>query len=580
MSSKVNTPESLTKTKSWKAVVRQAAFYGVPIGSILLLAIVKISWVAPVVFTWALLSTICILLSYSLNWAFILRKKSNGTIPLYIRWVFVPYLLYVHAYNTYKRYFDSADLFDKISDGLYVGARLNVADIETLKENGINCILDLTAEFDGLGSLAIDHDIEYLNIPVLDHASPKQTQTHQACQWIHSRIEKNKTVLVHCAMGRGRSVFTVAAYLLASKRVNDVQAALQKITRIRSTARLNRLQEKQLIAFHKQEIDLVKGKALIIANPVSGGGKWIAYKEEVLEYLQPYFEVDVLETTKEKNAVDLVKSIELEHYHTIVAGGGDGTVNEVAGIVKDTNINLGILPLGTANSLCQVLVGFHSKIMPINAACSAIIKGQIKKIDLAQCNNETMMLALGIGIEEEMIDFASRENKNSLGQIAYLQGFMQALSKNNKQRLSVTFDDDESQIIETNSLMIANAAPSSTILAQGAGNPDYADGLLDITWLKDIKEVNGHFKALGNLVLSTLNDDHNTAEISHRKAKTVTIEGDSELAYVVDGENRKADSIEVKIIPQCLSVYYDPSEKDEIIEENDKEDVANREVMA
>lgn len=50
--------------------------------------------------------------------------------------------------------------------------------------------------------------------------------------------------------------------------------------------------------------------------------------------------------------------------------------------------------------------------------------------------------------------------------------------------MTLILDDGEPFSIETNSLVVANAAPLTTILAQGKGNPDYFDGLLDITWIK------------------------------------------------------------------------------------------------
>ncbi len=68
-------------------------------------------------------------------------------------------------------------------------------------------------------------------------------------------------------------------------------------------------------------------------------------------------EYDIWLTQKPKDAIELAKSGIIEGYNTIVAVGGDGTVNEVAiGIIESgRGGNLGIIPSGTGNDLARTL---------------------------------------------------------------------------------------------------------------------------------------------------------------------------------------------------------------------------------
>src|SRR5512145_1693953 len=44
-----------------------------------------------------------------------------------------------------------------------------------------------------------------------------------------------------------------------------------------------------------------------------------------------------------------------ERYKIVVAGGGDGTINAVASALVDTDVALGVLPLGTLNHFAKDL---------------------------------------------------------------------------------------------------------------------------------------------------------------------------------------------------------------------------------
>jgi diacylglycerol kinase (ATP) len=82
-----------------------------------------------------------------------------------------------------------------------------------------------------------------------------------------------------------------------------------------------------------------------------------------------------------------------------------------------------------------------------------------------------------------MIESAARTEKDAEGQFAYIKGLWNAVRLDEAVILKVTIDEESTFQLETTSFVVANAAPFSTILAQGGGEPDLADSLLDITWL-------------------------------------------------------------------------------------------------
>lgn len=524
---------------------------------LLAIALVSLPLLLLVLVGWVGLALAAVALAYKFNWAMMFRKKKNGVIPPSIRWIFTPYLLGVTLYNIYIKSKDSVPVIQKIEPNLYLGARMRTGELDHMHTVKIRAVLDLTAEFDGLGEYAEEKEIDYLNIPVLDHSLPKLSQLVQACRWIDKNIKRNRAVLVHCALGRGRSVLVVAAYLLAANKATDVEGALEKIRTIRTTARLNKRQHRALNAW-KQELQqstIKKERAWLIANPVSGTGQWQECKDETIARLQNHYDLHVVETSKQQGAMYWAKQALQAECSVVIVSGGDGTVAEVASVLTGTHIVMGVLPLGTANALSHVLIGWQTKLFPIESACTAIETGDIKRIDTALCNGDRMLLAMGIGIEAKMIGEATQERKNKLGQLAYIDGFFSALKNGAEHKLEVQFDDEPSTQIITKSLVVANAAPVTTVLAQGNGSPNYSDGFLDITWLPNSGEVADDVMSLGALALSGLYERPFETHVAHKHAKKITISSAGAIHYVLDGEPKCTQKITLELEPKSLNIF-------------------------
>ena len=523
------------------------------------------AWYVPnlgltIIFGWTGFSLIAVSSAYLLRYPALFRKREDGAIPFYIRWIFVPFLLGSWLYNEYTRRTDKVPPLQKIEESLFLGCRMSTQHVDLLNENDIGAILDVTAEFDGLDWTAYQEDFAYLNIPVLDHTSPTTEQLLHAINWLDQKIADGQKVVVHCALGRGRSVLVVAAYLLAKHPSLTIDEAMANIQSIRTTARLNKRQRSALAKIQQGgHLNLSKSLTLI-ANPVAGGGKWKTEKADILAQLNEKFRVTVEETTPDVDGEALAKKAVEEGVDIVVACGGDGTITEVASALADTDTTLGIIPLGTANALCQVLHGYTSKIMPVGTACEIIIDGHAIYMDTARCNDKMMLLVAAVGFEERMISAADRGEKDNGGQMAYLRGLWDAISQNDNLSFSLSLEDGPTQHIETPSLVIANAAPVTTALAQGGEPPDVTDGKLDITWLTPQASADKQFLSLAELVLTTSESKQQSDTITHTQASSLTLEFDEEVSYALDGEIFNAKHIEINIQPRSLKVLSNADE--------------------
>ena len=104
-------------------------------------------------------------------------------------------------------------------------------------------------------------------------------------------------------------------------------------------------------------------------------------------------ETQVVVTKRGDDVSSLAAHALAEHRHPVVAGGGDGTVNAIAGKLAGTEAILGVLPMGTLNHFAKD-VG-----IPLNleAAVYNLFNGKIGKVDVGEVNGRVFVNNSGIG---------------------------------------------------------------------------------------------------------------------------------------------------------------------------------------
>ena len=78
---------------------------------------------------------------------------------------------------------------------------------------------------------------------------------------------------------------------------------------------------------------------------------------------------------------------------TVVAGGGDGTVNAVASVLVGTDKSLGVLPLGTFNYFARNL-GIP---VDLDGAARTLIEGRVAKVCVGDVNGRTFLNNASLG---------------------------------------------------------------------------------------------------------------------------------------------------------------------------------------
>ena len=308
---------------------------------------------------------------------------------------------------------------------------------------------------------------------------------------------------------------------------------------------------------------LIKGvkrsrRGYLIFNPISGQGDPDAELAEIRRYLEPQFMLQVWKTKPDldpaEQAKQLIKEIkafdaEGDGDSIIIASGGDGTVGAVASALQGSDIPLGIIPRGTANAF-SVALGIPTG---VKAACTNLLLGNLRRVDVALCNNQPMILLAGIGFEAGMVDKASRELKNILGPMAYIFSGARQFVDQLPFQATMLIDGEQVQI-DASAITIANAAPATSVMAQGFGEVIPDDGLLEVIIASPKDRISG-LSVLSSLAWSALkssNANHNN--LACFRTKQIQLELKEVQKLVIDGEILDAQTVTVTVNPQALQV--------------------------
>lgn len=163
-------------------------------------------------------------------------------------------------------------------------------------------------------------------------------------------------------------------------------------------------------------------KILVVLNPAARSERASALRERILG-LSP--RIVVRETASPGDAREVARQGAADGFSTVVAAGGDGTVNEVVNGLGAGEVRLGILPVGTMNVFATELG------MPqgLEDAWKVIEAGTVVEIDLPRANEEYFVQLAGVGLDAEVVRRTTPDSKKALGPISYLLTLAQVAAR-------------------------------------------------------------------------------------------------------------------------------------------------------
>jgi YegS/Rv2252/BmrU family lipid kinase len=230
-----------------------------------------------------------------------------------------------------------------------------------------------------------------------------------------------------------------------------------------------------------------------------------------------------------------------EGYHTIVAAGGDGTMNEVLNGIDPGKCTLGILPVGTMNVLALEL-----GISPdIEKSLQIIRAGKRRRFDLGYANQRRFLQLAGVGLDAEVVRKTHPEAKRAWGPWSYLLTVAQ-----------VTVAPAPHLLVKADGQELSGAM---VLIGNGRhyGGPfrffpkaDMADGKLDVC----IFPKSGPLDLLWYLQGVLLGGPESLPEVKYLQVPSLTVEAKEKVALEVDGEYGGETPVIFRTEPQGVEV--------------------------
>jgi YegS/Rv2252/BmrU family lipid kinase len=287
-----------------------------------------------------------------------------------------------------------------------------------------------------------------------------------------------------------------------------------------------------------------------IVNPLSGAGANPHVAAERVALLRARFAAagisgSVHLTERRGHAAALASAALAEGARTILAWGGDGTINETGGVVAGTSAALGIVPAGSGNGFAAELgVPWEPE-----RAIDVVIHGRDRLVDAGELEGRLFFNIAGIGFDAVVAEQFNLRSLGKRGMIPYVQIGIRETFRYRASTYRVTLDGEE---ITSNALVIAFAngreygnrirvAPQALV----------DDGKLEAVVVED-RGILARLWVGRHLVLGTANK---AARIVLRSIESARVESDGDIVYHLDGEvGRARGAVTIRIRPRALKV--------------------------
>ena len=288
----------------------------------------------------------------------------------------------------------------------------------------------------------------------------------------------------------------------------------------------------------------MKQRILFIFNPLAGVQRNIDLEGVAREQLDPEnFDVEIKATEGPGHASQLATAAVADGVDLVAAVGGDGSMNEVASALVNTNIPLIIIPTGSGNGLARHL-GIP---LDFRRAVGLIADGRDIKMDVGRVGEKYFFNMAGIGFDGLISKEFARFKRRGYG--TYVCCIIQNLLSYKAVSYKLSLDGKQTDV-KSKLIAIANAQQygNNFVIAPQA---KHDDGLLDVHVVSSFRKI----LSLWHLIKLFMGGYYINHKIKPQRVKQLTISSQVPLDMHLDGEVVEVGKeVSVTVEPLALTV--------------------------
>lgn len=286
-------------------------------------------------------------------------------------------------------------------------------------------------------------------------------------------------------------------------------------------------------------------KTCIILNPSAGS---VQHIDDIVARLGRLPNAEIRVTGRRGSAARFARTAIRQGRETIIAAGGDGTLNEVVNGIGEnvTKARVGLIPLGTGNDFART-IGVPTD---LEAAIDLIAARKTRAVDLVRVTSDEVRYFVNVsagGFSGLVGEKLTPKMKKTWGPLAYLRGAAAALCDLRAYRTTLAFDNSDSLMLDLYNVVVANGryVAGGRMIAPEAL---LDDGLLDIVLIPE--RPAGELAVLAaQMAMGT----HLTSDaVVFRRAAKLTVNSKPGMWFNVDGELVGKEPARFEILPRAL----------------------------
>jgi len=318
-------------------------------------------------------------------------------------------------------------------------------------------------------------------------------------------------------------------------------------------------------------------QAELIYNP-SGGQVVVRHElDNVVAFLNSYgWSVTLRETSKPLEATELARHAVNRDARVVIAAGGDGTVNEVANGLVNTDVALGVLPVGTTNAWAlqmgipalnpmlpgiqavKLIAALEERIArPLPAsyyrkvlldAARVLVEGQTVAVDMGELSGRHFLMWAGMGFDAAIAQSIPPKEKRVLGSWAYVLPAIESAYRYSGTDVCLNLDGKVVKV-STPLIVVSNIQLYGGMIAIGA-KACVNDARLDVCIFKG-----GGFLTFVQQAAKVFAHKHlQDPKVEYYQCREIVVESARSLPVHIDGESFTTTPVAIHTVPSSLKV--------------------------